>query len=61
MAERILYKRKDGTWAWQLRVNGRIVAEDGGQGYANQSDARTMADRILSGEFKDAEKRIRSA
>ncbi|HVX58442.1 MAG TPA: DUF1508 domain-containing protein [Candidatus Saccharimonadales bacterium] len=57
-AKRILYKRDDGKWAWRLRVNGRIVATDGSQGYENKSDARNMADRIIGGEFKDAEKRI---
>ncbi|WP_193614311.1 DUF1508 domain-containing protein [Nocardioides lijunqiniae] len=56
MAKRLVYKRKDGKWAWNLKVNGRIVATDGGQGYENQSDARGMADRIISGEFAEAEK-----
>ena len=58
MAERVLYKRQDGKWAWQLLINGRVVATDGGQGYSNESDARSMADRIIAGEFHDAEKTI---
>jgi uncharacterized protein YegP (UPF0339 family) len=59
MAERNLYKRVDGKWAWRLKAdNGAIIATDGGQGYDNESDARSMADRIISGEFKDAEKTI---
>jgi uncharacterized protein YegP (UPF0339 family) len=59
MAERNLYKRTDGKWAWRLKAdNGAIIATDGGQGYDNESDARSMADRIISGEFKDAEKTI---
>jgi uncharacterized protein YegP (UPF0339 family) len=57
-AQRVLYTRTDGKWAWRLTVNGRIVATDGGQGYENEDDCRSMADRIISGEFKDAEKRI---
>lgn len=59
MAKRILYKRNDGKWAWRLEAdNGRIIATDGGQGYEDENDARTMADRIIGGEFKDAEKLI---
>lgn len=58
MSERIVFKREDGTWGWRLKVNGRIVATDGSQGYSNESDARSMADRIISGEFKNADKKI---
>lgn len=59
MAERILYKRSDGKWAWRLEAdNGRIIATDGAQGYENKDDARDMADRIIGGEFKDAKKMI---
>lgn len=58
-SERLLYKRKDGKWAWQLTSNGKVIATDGGQGYENESDARRMADRVVSGEFADATKKIR--
>lgn len=58
MAERVLYTRTDGKWAWRLIVNGNVVATDGGQGYENENDARSMADRIIGGEFKDADKKI---
>lgn len=57
-AERVLYTRADGKWAWRLVSGSNIIATDGGQGYENESDARDMADRIISGEFKDAEKKI---
>ncbi|GHP18862.1 hypothetical protein RN2511_035980 [Rhodococcus sp. NKCM2511] len=57
-SKRVLYQRSDDKWAWRLVVNGNIVATDGGQGYENEEDCRTMADRIIGGEFKDAEKRI---
>lgn len=59
MATRLVYKRRDGKWAWNLKVNGRIVATDGSQGYENQADARAMADRVVGGEFADAEKKKR--
>jgi uncharacterized protein YegP (UPF0339 family) len=58
MAERVLYTRVDGKWAWRLVSNGQIIATDGGQGYENESDARSMADRIIGGEFRNAEKKI---
>jgi uncharacterized protein YegP (UPF0339 family) len=59
MAARILYKRTDGKWAWRLEAdNGKIIATDGGQGYNNESDARTMVDRVIGGYYKDADKRI---
>lgn len=58
-AVRLLYTRDDGKWAWNLKVNGRIVATDGGQGYENEADCRRMADRIIAGEFADADKKIR--
>lgn len=59
MAQRILYQREDCKWGWRLRAdNEQIIATDGGQGYENESDAREMADRIIGGEFSDADKRI---
>lgn len=59
MATRLLYKRKDGKWAWNLKAdNGDIIAVDGSQGYENEGDARSMADRIINGEFADADRRI---
>lgn len=60
MSVRVVYQRKDCTWGWHLKAdNGRIIATDGGQGYENESDARDMANRVLSGEFANAEGRIR--
>jgi uncharacterized protein YegP (UPF0339 family) len=56
--ERVLYKRTDGKWAWRLVSNGNVIATDGGQGYENESDCRTMADRIIGGYYKDADKQI---
>ena len=59
MAERVLYTRSDGKWAWRLVAeNNQIIATDGSQGYNNEDDARSMADRIIGGEFKDADKKI---
>ena len=59
MARRTLFTRDDGKWAWRLKAdNGQIIATDGGQGYENEEDARNMADKIISGYFKYAEKRI---
>ena len=57
-AERVLYKRTDGKWAWRLTSNGKVIATDGSQGYENESDARTIADRVVGGYYADAEKKI---
>lgn len=59
MAKRVLFVNDAGKWSWHLKANNnRIVATDGSQGYENLDDARAMADRIIGGEFKDADKRI---
>ncbi|GAB3526489.1 Lsr2 family DNA-binding protein [Arthrobacter monumenti] len=59
MAIRRLYTRQDGKWAWELVVDGKVVATDGGEGYADEAEAREIVNRIIRGEFSDAEKRIR--
>lgn len=61
MAIRRLYTRQDGKWAWELVVDGNVVATDGGEGYADEAEAREIVNRIIGGEFADAEKRIRRA
>lgn len=59
MAERTLFTREDGKWAWRLKAdNGQVIATDGGQGYANEEDARDMVNKIMSGHFADAKKTI---
>lgn len=60
MATRVVVERKDGKWGWELKAdNGKIIATDGSQGYEKESAAREMADRIIGGEFKAAEKKRR--
>lgn len=56
---RLLYKRRDGKWAWHLRVGGNIIATDGGQGYENEADCRQMSDDIIDGLYAKAEKQRR--
>lgn len=59
MAERHLYTRSDGKWAWRLKAdNGDVVAVDGSQGYDNEDDARNMADKVVSGFFSEAKRTI---
>ncbi|WP_168217862.1 DUF1508 domain-containing protein [Occultella kanbiaonis] len=59
MATRLVYKRADGRWAWNLKAdNGLIIATDGGQGYENEGDARTIADAVVGGAYRDAEKLV---
>ena len=57
MAQKVIYKRADGKWAWRLKAdNGAIVATDGGQGYNKREDAELMVDYIVSGGYKNAKK-----
>lgn len=59
MPKRILYTRPDGKWTWRLEAdNDGILAADGGPGYESEADARAMADQIISGAFRDADKKI---
>ena len=59
MPKRILYSRPDGKWTWRLEADGDgILAADGGPGYESEDDARAMADRIISGAFRDAERKV---
>lgn len=60
MSKAVVYQRTDKKWGWRLRTdNGDIIATDGGQGYENEADAKTMRDRVVDGHYKDA-KRVRS-
>jgi hypothetical protein len=59
MAKRIVYERKDGGWGWRLRNDeGAIIAVHGGEHFATEKEARVMADQILGGGFKDADRRV---
>lgn len=47
-----IYRRADGLYAWRLKAaNGRIIATDGGQGYAARRACRESAGRAL-GEWR---------
>lgn len=59
MASRIVVERKDKKWGWQLVSNGNIIATDGNQGYDNESECREMADKVVGGTYKNAEKKTR--
>ncbi len=57
MSKRIVVQRKDKKWGWELKSdNGNIIATDGSQGYEREAEAKEMADRIIGGEFKNADK-----
>lgn len=59
MPKRILYAREDGKWTWRLEAdNDGVLAADAGPGFETEIDAREMADRIIGGEFRDAERKI---
>lgn len=60
MATRKLVQRADRKWGWQLLAdNGKIIATDGNQGYESESFCREMADKVISGHYADADKKIR--
>lgn len=58
MAERIIYKRADGKFAWKLIGDNEsdIIATDGGQGYATKAYAVLMAEKIITGDYSDAKR-----
>lgn len=58
MAERNVYLRADGKWAWKLIGDNEsdIIATDGGQGYEDEDYCREMADKIVGGDYKGAKK-----
>lgn len=41
------YKDHEGKWRWNLRSNGRIIA-DSGQGYATKWNVKRAAKRALN-------------
>ena len=48
---RSLSVRRSQRWRWKLtHANGRKLATSG-EGYANRSEARAVAERVISGEF----------
>ena len=60
MAERLVYRRSDGKWAWQLTGDtGQVIATDGGQGYDDENYCRMMADAVIGGDYAEAVRRIR--
>jgi uncharacterized protein YegP (UPF0339 family) len=41
-----VYQRRDGTYGWRKQsANGQITADDAGQGFTRESDARDAAIR----------------
>jgi uncharacterized protein YegP (UPF0339 family) len=59
-ATRLVYERPDGKWAWRLTgEDNQIIASGGPHGYESEVDARTVADKVITGHFSDAEKRRR--
>lgn len=54
--ERTVYERPDGKWGWRLKVNGKIVATDGTQGYEKEETCRTMANRVITGYYSEAKR-----
>lgn len=48
-----IYRRGDGLFAWRLKaVNGRVIATDGGQGYARKGACIRAADASTGRRFR---------
>ena len=57
MVERVVYRRVDGKWAWQLIAFGDVIALDGGQGFASEEEAAAAAESVIRGDYRNAEPR----
>lgn len=57
-AKRVIFLR-DGRWHWELVVNGVAVARGSEEGYADKGECRSVADRVVAGYYRDADRRIR--
>lgn len=44
--------RSDGKFDWHLKVNGRVVATSGTQGYERKHRAMQMGRRVCSGSYE---------
>ena len=49
---RVLRRRRQ--WGWRLKVNGRVVVGDQGQGYENRPKAEEMARAVIGGAHAHA-------
>lgn len=60
MAKLNVYERPDGTWGWRLYGdnNSDIIATDGNQGYQKEEFCWEMADKIVGGDYKDAQRTV---
>jgi uncharacterized protein YegP (UPF0339 family) len=57
MVERVVYRRADGKWAWQLIAYGDVIAVDGGQGFDTEEEAAAAAESVIGGDYRNAEPR----
>jgi uncharacterized protein YegP (UPF0339 family) len=48
-----VYRRDDGLWGWRLHcATGRVVAQDGGDGYRDRAAAAVTARDVLAGDLE---------
>jgi hypothetical protein len=48
-----VYRRDDGLWGWRLHcATGRVVAQDGGDGYRDRAAAAVTARELLAGDLE---------
>jgi uncharacterized protein YegP (UPF0339 family) len=47
-----VYRRDDGDWGWRLHcATGRVIAQDGGEGFADRAAAAMTARELLAGDL----------
>ena len=47
-----LFKGNDGKWAFRVKAsNGKVVATDGGPGYKGKTEARSVLQKLLKGDY----------
>jgi hypothetical protein len=48
-----VFRREDGCWGWRLHcVTGRVVAQDGGEGFKDRATAALTARELLAGDLE---------
>jgi hypothetical protein len=48
-----VFRRDDGCWGWRLHcARGRVVAQDGGEGFKDRVTAAMTARELLAGDLQ---------
>lgn len=54
-----VFEREGGKWGWKLvGPNGAVLAVDNGDGYDTQRIAESIAQSVITGDYKHARKQV---